>query len=151
MQPFQLRESLENSIPAEGSIRVATLVYVDQMGTPSVAAHDKDGTGKAARSLIRLGPQHVGCQVALFYEDGDLDKPIIAGVIQTPSGVAPADLEAEIDGDSILLEGKRQIILRCGKASIVLTRDGKIVVRGSYLVSRSSGVNRIKGGSVQIN
>ena len=30
-------------------------------------------------------------------------------------------------------------------------RAGKVLIRGAYLLSRSSGVNRIKGGSVQIN
>ena len=29
--------------------------------------------------------------------------------------------------------------------------EGKVLIRGTYLLSRSSGVNRIKGGSVQIN
>ncbi|MEW5071937.1 hypothetical protein AB1P14_09365, partial [Pseudomonas aeruginosa] len=38
-----------------------------------------------------------------------------------------------------------------GKASITLTRAGKVIIRGAYLSSRSTGVNRIKGGSVQIN
>ena len=42
-------------------------------------------------------------------------------------------------------------MLRCGKASITLTREGKVLIKGAYLSSRSSGVNRIKGGSVQIN
>ena len=32
-----------------------------------------------------------------------------------------------------------------------LTRAGKILIRGAYLLARSSGVNRIQGGSVQIN
>ena len=31
------------------------------------------------------------------------------------------------------------------------TRAGKVLVRGAYVSSRSSGVQRIKGGSVQIN
>ena len=44
-----------------------------------------------------------------------------------------------------------EIELRCGKASLILTRAGKVLIRGAYLLSRSSGVNRIKGGSVQIN
>ena len=42
-------------------------------------------------------------------------------------------------------------VLVRGKASITLTREGKVLIRGTYLSSRSSGVNRIKGGSVQIN
>ena len=37
------------------------------------------------------------------------------------------------------------------KASITLTSAGKILLRGAYILNRSSGVNRIKGGSVQIN
>lgn len=48
-------------------------------------------------------------------------------------------------------EAEEEIELRCGGASIVLTRAGKVLLRGAYLLSRSSGVNRIKGGSVQIN
>ena len=45
----------------------------------------------------------------------------------------------------------KQIVLKCGKASITLTRAGKVLIRGAYLSSRSSGVNRIKGGSIQLN
>ena len=50
-----------------------------------------------------------------------------------------------------MLTAEREIELRCGKSSLVLTRAGKVLIRGAYLLSRSSGVNRIKGGSVQIN
>ena len=50
-----------------------------------------------------------------------------------------------------LLRTEEEIVFECGKASITLTKSGKILIRGAYLLSRSSGVNRIKGGSVQIN
>jgi hypothetical protein len=50
-----------------------------------------------------------------------------------------------------VLTGDKEIVLRCGKASITLTRAGKIIIRGAYLLNRSSGVNKIKGASVQIN
>ena len=43
------------------------------------------------------------------------------------------------------------MVLRCGKASITLTKAGKVLIEGSYVLSRSTGVNRIKGGSVQLN
>jgi hypothetical protein len=42
-------------------------------------------------------------------------------------------------------------VLRCGKASITLTSAGKVLIRGTYVLSRSSGVNKIKGGSIQLN
>jgi hypothetical protein len=41
--------------------------------------------------------------------------------------------------------------LRCGEASISLSRDGKVVIRGRHIVSHASGVNRIRGGSVELN
>lgn len=59
--------------------------------------------------------------------------------------------EVEVDGRRIVFTAKDEIVLRCGKSSITLTRAGKIIISGEYVVSRSSGVNRIRGGSVQIN
>jgi hypothetical protein len=57
----------------------------------------------------------------------------------------------QVDGKRILIEGQEEITLSCGEASITLTKAGKILLRGTYLQSRSSGVNRILGGSVQVN
>lgn len=59
--------------------------------------------------------------------------------------------ELESDGERLVLTAEREIVLRCGRASLTLTRAGKVLIRGAYVLSRSSGVNRIKGGSVQIN
>jgi Domain of unknown function (DUF6484) len=56
-----------------------------------------------------------------------------------------------VDGKRVVIEGQEEIVLSCGESSITLTKAGKILIRGKYLVSRSSGVNRILGGSVQIN
>ena len=51
----------------------------------------------------------------------------------------------------LVLSAEQEIVLHCGDASVTLTKAGKIILRGAYLLSRSSGVNRIKGASVQIN
>ncbi|MDX2505188.1 MAG: DUF6484 domain-containing protein [Gammaproteobacteria bacterium] len=56
-----------------------------------------------------------------------------------------------LDGQRIVLEGKEEIVFKCGDASITLTKAGKILIRGKYLLNRSTGVNRIMGGSVQVN
>jgi len=56
-----------------------------------------------------------------------------------------------MDGKQLIMEGQEEIVLRCGEASITLSRNGKISIRGKYLLSRASGVNRILGGSVQVN
>src|SRR5437899_2311403 len=100
-----------------------------------------------ARSVVPLDQRHVGQEVVLLFEGGDSRKPIIMGLVQPP---APA-VEVTRDGQRLVLTAEQEITLRCGEASITLTRAGKILIRGNYLLNRSTGVNQIKGGSVQIN
>jgi hypothetical protein len=71
-----------------------------------------------------------------------------------PEGAASQPIEHEANAaipERLELTAEREIVLRVGDASITLTRAGKIILRGTYVLSRSSGVNKIKGGSVQIN
>ena len=120
-----------------------------------------DSVAVVARSILPLEGLHVSQEMLLVFDGGDPGKPVITGVIQPCSvpGNATAGLagdgaerrEVSLDGQRIVLSAREEIVLRCGKASITLTRAGKVLIRGAYLLSRSSGVNRIKGGSVQIN
>ena len=59
--------------------------------------------------------------------------------------------DVTIDGKRIVLEGREEVVIKCGEASITLTKAGKILIRGNYVLNRASGVNRILGGSVQVN
>jgi len=74
-------------------------------------------------------------------------------VVQHPERTteARAPFTADVDGERVLLRARKEIVLKCGKASITLTKVGKVLIRGVYLLSRSSGVNRIKSGLVQAN
>jgi hypothetical protein len=55
------------------------------------------------------------------------------------------------DGRRVEIEAADELVLRCGEASITLTRDGRITICGTYVETRARGTNRIRGGSVQIN
>lgn len=66
------------------------------------------------------------------------------------SGQLNAD-DVQVDGGKITFEAQDEMVFKCGKSSITLTKSGKILIRGEYLLNRSSGVNRIMGGSVQVN
>jgi len=55
------------------------------------------------------------------------------------------------DGERVRVTADERIELRCGKASIVMEKDGHITIRGTYLVSHASAANRIRGGSVNLN
>jgi hypothetical protein len=63
----------------------------------------------------------------------------------------PRELEVLVDGKRVVVEADRELVLKCGNASITLTRAGKIILRGTHLVSRSSGSNRVQGTQVRIN
>lgn len=102
-----------------------------------------------ARSTVALTGPAAGREVALLFEDGQLRRPVIIGLLEPPATDAPAT--AVIDGREIVLEGEERIELRCGKARIVLTKDGKVLVKGTDILSRSEGPNRLKGASIQIN
>lgn len=60
-------------------------------------------------------------------------------------------LDMRVDGRRVEIEAADEIVLRCGQASIVMRRNGRVVIRGTYVETRSRGVNRVKGGSVEIN
>jgi len=130
----------------------ATGVPVDYPGNPQ-------GAALRAVSTVAIGVDDVGREAALLFEAGDPRRPLLVGLIHRPEtreispSTTPAiePIHVDGDGDRLTLTADKEIVLRCGKASITLTRAGKVLIRGAYLLSRSSGVNRIKGGSVQIN
>lgn len=53
--------------------------------------------------------------------------------------------------DTLVLEAKSGLTLRVGGASIEIRADGKILIKGTDLVSHAKRMNRIKGGAVAIN
>ena len=129
---------------------IGNLSALDPAGNPIVDFFGNPGGPVIARSIVPLGPDAVGRDAALSFENGNPGRPIVMGLLHHPAA-PPAAVEVEADGERRVIEAGREIVLRCGKSSITLTRAGKIILRGAYLLSRSSGVNRIKGGSVQIN
>ncbi len=93
-----------------------------------------------------------GRQVVLAFDQGRGDKPILTGLVEPmPKAADETSLEAVFDGKRVVIDGHDEVVLRCGKASITLRRNGRVVVRGTYVEAHSEGVNRIKGGVVKIN
>lgn len=140
---------------------IGRIVGISTAGVPEVEFPGSPAAGPiAAQTAAAISARHVGHDVAIVFVGGDPLRPLILGVIrQSPDAPASQGDQAEaelrpqvlLDGERLVLTADREIELRCGKASLVLTRAGKVLIRGAYLLSRSSGVNRIKGGSVQIN
>jgi hypothetical protein len=104
-----------------------------------------------SRTTVVLSTEDIGREVALLFEGANPAKPLLIGPIVHPVGRTTQEISLQRDDERVELTAEREIVLRCGSASITLTRAGKVLIRGAYVSSRSSGVNRIKGGSVQIN
>ena len=99
-----------------------------------------------ARSLVALGSDAVGAQVALLFEDGSPARPLIVGRI-----VDPARRPAGVGDERVEIGSDERIELRCGAASIVLDSDGRITIRGRTVTSQASGINRMRGAAVHLN
>jgi len=164
----EFAESVPNELDA-GELVLGALVGIDDGGHPQVTFDIADEHYQAvmATATIEVLPKHIGRQVALMFLAKDIAQPVILGFIHSPLytildpaevGGANTETDAErafgleVDGEkSKIIEAEETLVLRCGEASITLNKSGKILLRGKYLVSRSSGVNRILGGSVQVN
>jgi len=131
------------AIAEEG--RVPLVLYAGQPGTAAVRA----------RTVVDLQGPHIGQPVVLMFEGGDPGRPIVMGVLREAQGwplaEKPAQVEVDADGQRMIVSARDQLVMRCGKASITLTKAGKVLIQGSYVSSRSTGVVRIKGGSVHLN
>ncbi len=131
------------------------VAMADEGRTPLVLYPGQPGTAALrARSVVDLHGAHIGRALVLSFEGGDASRPIVMGVLRQPDGppaAGPGQVQVEADGERMIVSAREQLVLQCGKASITLTKAGKVLIQGSYVSSRSTGVNRIKGGSVQLN
>jgi hypothetical protein len=109
-----------------------------------------------AVTTVALRREQLGSTVVCVFDQGDLRRPIVIGVpCQSGHSAAASAAEPHVtvvaDNERLVLSAEREVTLRCGEASITLTRAGKVVISGTYVVSRSSGYNKIKGAAVDIN
>lgn len=111
----------------------------------------------SARTVVALRREMIGSSCVIVFEDGDPQRPIILGVIADPrrqntSLIPPQkSMSVQADDERIEITAEREIVLKCGDASITLTRAGKVIIKGNYILSRATGYNKIKGAAIDIN
>ena len=130
------------------------IIGVDDGGRPLVRCNDVAAT--AAQAVWTPGaPQWrdcIGARVLVGFLNGDETQPIVLGLLEPP----PARRDVVTRGtakqpETLRIEAGQELVIECGDARISLRKDGRIEIRGTHLISRSSGPNKIKGGSVFIN
>jgi hypothetical protein len=155
-----LAAPIDAAAPSSDRTRISGIVvgalvgFADAGATPLVTYREQAGTAAVrARSTLAVHASHIGKQTVLMFEEGDPQRPIIVGCLQDEpaTGLVSGQVDVEADGQRLVVSATDRIVLRCGKASITLTKEGKVVIQGAYVSNQSSGVLRLKGGSVQIN
>lgn len=146
----------DRAVPIQGVVIGELLALAEDAATPLVRyAGQASASAMRALTSVDLHRGHVGASVVLMFVHGDPERPVVVGVLRGQAGWPlenpPAHVEVDADGQRMVVSAREQLVLRCGKASITLTKAGKVLIEGSYLLSRSTGVNRINGGSVQLN
>jgi hypothetical protein len=151
--------------PEATSAQVVTVVSVTADGTPEVE-FGVGGPVVPARLAVAVTRERIEAAIArrqqtvVLFEGGDPSRPLIVGFIEPvlpPAPVTPAEpgtslvVEADVDGKRVRVTAQDEIVLECGSASVTLRRNGRVVIRGTYVETRSEGTNRIRGGQVQIN
>jgi len=170
-----LRAPLWRARVAAAAVVLGKIVSVEADGVVSVQLPGAEGA-RAARLAAPLSQDDLiaalqaSRAVVLTFENADPELPIIIGIIQPPIAEQAAEtaraasdntrptveeesavIEANVDGKRVRIVAQDEIVLECGSASITLRRNGRVVVRGTYVETYSEGTNRIKGGQVRIN
>lgn len=163
---------------APGEVVIGLLDSISASGEPLVDFSQNTASHPIpAISTLPVNAGHCGRQLALLFTEGNLNNPLIIGFIHSPlqemidgfelSAIQnDTEIEADdkprtepsnklpdaiVDGKKVVIDAQEEVVLKCGDASITLTKSGKIMIRGKYILNRSTGVNRILGGSVQVN
>ena len=135
-----------------GKPAVAHVVSVDESGHAWVRIRsiDEPVRARCAVASAALPPRDevVGAEVVIVLEEGEADRPIITGFVRESLWGLSETAAAQ---PNVLIEGIEEVALRCGKASISLTADGRIVIKGTRLTSRATEANKVRGAIVLIN
>jgi hypothetical protein len=157
-RPAALRKELVEREPGAEKPTGAVRGVLSGLNPEGVALVDFCGNTAGgplpAVATVPVRPEDIGKEAVLLFEDGDPQCPLLIGLVVNPASEATntaPTLDVKVDGRTLILQAEQEISIRCGDASITLTRAGKVLIKGTYLLSRSTGPNRIKGGSIHLN
>jgi hypothetical protein len=137
--------------------------------------HGIDDEGRVLFMAEQIGESPVPVSIGMAISDGVLipaarnqqralvvrtnDEParlVLIGLVRERVAAAardavPGQLEVRMDGETLRLSAEREIELRCGNASLILRQSGRVILKGTHVVTSSRGPIKVKGATVEIN
>lgn len=152
--------------PDSGGIALGRLAHIDEQGQIYISCPALNLHQVAAGSLQAFTTEQIGIEVAFSFNPS-LPQPLVLGALYQPHG-AKAEAETDeaeadeteahedegeifVDGQRLILHAQQEIELRCGESALILSADGRIELRGTYITSQASATQRILGGSINLN
>ncbi|CAL8481176.1 DUF6484 domain-containing protein [Caballeronia sp. S22] len=141
------------------AVVIGELIALVQQGRVPLVFYpgQSDHAALRAATVVDLQRADIGRRVVLVFDEARASRPIVVGVLREhdsegwPSTPPVGNVELEAGGMRMIVSAKRELILRCGEASIKLRHDGRIEIKGENIVTEAIGANRIRGGSVEMN
>ncbi len=156
-----VNKASEHSKPDSNALVKGTIAAIEADGVIWVLVSKDPRKPIQARTLVDIDPTAIGNDVLLSFDDTSDDRPIILGLIQDrckkKTNRERTYLDRDqvdacyIDKERVEIEAKKEIVMRCGDASVTLRKDGKIIIKGIQVISRAKGANKIRGAAVTIN
>lgn len=140
-------------------VRIGRISAIKQDGQILIDYQDNSFGQLKARTVIDVAPKDAEKSVLLVFENNDPQLPVIIGFVRDKAAQADSGTVLEkrdlkdvlVDGKRLVFDAEKEIELRCGKSSLIMTKDGRIVIKGDKLLSRAREINKIKGAAVRIN
>jgi hypothetical protein len=142
---------------------LVTVARIIRLEPPDVILINIEGNDNviSARSCVPLTSSDELSEVLVVLRNDEKQRPIIVGVIKEEPVRwgpmvfdGPSAVDKNIGGSRVNEAHYRaldKLVLECGEGSITINKKGHIIIKGTKVVSRSKGVNSIKGASVRIN
>ncbi len=154
VKPLNLVASIADESESSSQGCAAPVVAMVLAPTPAGVLIDVAGRQVEARIAVADSVEDaVGSEVLVSFIDADPNQPVVTGLLRAPGSRTREhqDKAIEFDAERLCMVARHELVLRCGKGSIRLTRDGRIVIDGVQLISRAEGANRIRGGTIHLN
>lgn len=143
---------IDESRDAAGRLRTATVIEIEDGGDVGVVTPGNPPIRTKCDVLLTANsPQlalTLGARVLVLLPAAGESRGCVLGLVATYTVPRP---ELERPPARVRLAAQLELVLECGKASLTMHEDGRVVIKGTDIVSHARRTQKIRGGTVHIN